>query len=74
MHSEPVLLKCNTNQVSGLLHYALENLIYFNCGLVLRPDPWTKVGGETRMSNIVSLLISHPCSALEKSVFTHERL
>ncbi len=34
MHSELVWLKCNTNQVSALLHNALENLIYFNCGLV----------------------------------------
>jgi len=34
MHGKPVFPKCDTNQVSALLHYALENLIYSNCGLV----------------------------------------
>lgn len=32
-HGEPVLPKCNSNQVSVLLHYALEDLIYRNSGL-----------------------------------------
>ena len=57
MHSELVLLKCNTNQVSALLHYALGNLIYFNCGLVSR---WfcVKISGqmlvrEKLMSNVL---------------------
>lgn len=49
MHSELALLKCNTNQVSALLHNASENLIYFNCGFV---TGWFQVEIPGRWGNV----------------------
>lgn len=33
MHRKPIVLQCDTNQVSPSLHYASEALIYFSWSL-----------------------------------------